>query len=213
MLLHLLVKGNIQLSAPIIDKLQVMLIDETTDRRESMSSILEQVGCEVVACISTNYDLLQKIERYQPHVVIIDIDLPDRDILENLRNVQTITPKPMIMFSQDDDGMTIRRAVEAGVSAYIVDDLKAERVRPIMDAAIATFDQYQLLQKQLDVTRLELDKRNKLERAKSILMKQHCIDEERAYKSIRKSAMDQKQRIEKIAQKIIDADDLLNALN
>ena len=194
----------------IVEKLNIMLIDESTERRDSMASILKAVGCQVIACISTDSDLLEQVEKYQPDVVIIDIEIPDRDVLENLRNAQTNIPKPMIMFSQDDDGNTIRRAVQAGVSAYVVDDLQAERVRPIMEAAIATFDQYQLLHKQLEVTQMELDKRNKLERAKSILMKQHDLDEEQAYQNIRKTAMNRKQRMEVVAQQIIDAANLLN---
>ena len=186
-----------------------MLIDDAHDRSESMAEILQSVDCEVIACVTPDKDLLELVERHQPDVVTIDIDLPDRDMLENLRSVQSNIPRPMVMFSQDDDGYTIRRAVGAGVSAYVVDGVQAARVRPILDAAIATFDRYQLLQKQLDVTRLELDKRNRIERAKSILMKQRGIDETEAYAFMRKTAMDQQRKIIDIAQRVIDAAELL----
>jgi len=190
-------------------KLKVMLIDEARDRSESIADILQSVDCEVIASITPQNDLLEQVERYQPDIVIIDIDLPDRDMLENLRSVQSNTPRPMVMFSQDDDGYTIRRAVEAGVSAYVVDGVQASRVRPVLDAAIATFDRYHLLQKQLDVTRLELDKRNKVERAKGILMKQRGIDDKQAYDFMRKAAMDHRLRIVDVAQRVIDAAELL----
>jgi len=191
------------------DKLKVMVIDETGDRSQSIAEILQSIDCEVIASVSSDKDLLEQVEQHQPDIVIIDIELPDRDILENLRSLQSNTPRPMVMFSQDDNGHTIRRAVQAGVTAYVVDGVQATRVRPILDAAIATFDQYQLLHKQLEVTRSELDKRNKLERAKAILMKQRGIDETEAYQLIRKNAMDQKLKITELADRIIAAAELL----
>lgn len=194
---------------PVVDKLSVMLIDETSERSQSLREILNTVGCEVIACVPVEKDLLQQIDQYKPDIVIIDTELPDRDMMENLRNVQSTSPKPMVMFSQDDDGFTIRRAIQAGVSAYVVDGIHANRVRPILDAAIATFDQYQVLQRQLDVTRYQLDKQKKLERAKNILMKQRGINEDQAYQAIRKTAMDQKRKMEDIAQSIIQAAELL----
>lgn len=189
-----------------------MLIDEAQERSRSIAALLQSIDCEVVAIVSPENDLLEQVENYQPDIVIIDIDLPDRDIMENLRSVQCSTPKPMVMFSQDDDGRTIRRAVQAGVSAYVVDGIQAARVRPILDAAIATFDQYQLLQKQLEVTRSELEKRNKVEHAKSILMKQRGIDDTQAYQLIRKTAMDQQRKVVDIAERIIDAAELLGVV-
>ncbi len=189
-----------------------MLIDEARERSRSIADILKSIDCDVIAIVTPDNDLLEEVENHQPDIVIIDIDLPDRDILENLRSVQSSIPRPMIMFSQDDDGRTIRRAVQAGVSAYVVDGLQAARVRPILDAAIATFDQYQLLQKQLEVTRTELDKRNKIERAKTILMKQRNIDDTQAYQLIRKTAMDQQRKVVDIAERIIDAAELLGGI-
>lgn len=186
-----------------------MLVDLADDRSRSTANILRSIGCELVGTANPKHDLLDQIERVEPDVVIIDIELPDRDMLENLRNAQNAAPRPMVMFSQDDDGYSIRRAIEAGVSAYVADGIQAQRVRPILDAAIATFDQYQLLQKQLDVTRNELDKRTKVDRAKRILMKQRDIYEQEAYELLRSSAMQQQLKIEQIAQKIIDASELL----
>lgn len=189
-----------------------MIIDEADARSQLLRDILSTIDCDVIARVSIENDLLGQIEKYKPDIVIIDIDIPDRDMMENLRHVQSTMPKPMVMFSQDDNGYTIRRAIHAGVSAYVVDGIKADRVRPILDAAIATFDQYQILQRQLDETRHQLDKQKKLECAKNILMQQRGINEDQAYQSIRKSAMDQKQKIEKVAQQIIEAAELLGGL-
>ena len=209
---RLLVKGNILLLQPVEQKLRIMLIDQSDDRNQLLSGILQSVDCEVIASISTDDDILQQIETNQPDIIILDIDFPGRDVLENLRTVQATLPKPMVMFSQDDNGDSIRKAVQAGVSAYVVDDLQAHRVRPILDAAIATFDQYHLLKQQLKVTRHELDKQKKLEKAKLILMQQRNIDETNAYQIIRKTAMDKKLKIEMVEQ-IIQAAELLGGFD
>ena len=190
-----------------------MLVDECRQRSEAVVALLQSAGCHIVANPAPGENLLEQVERHRPDVVIIDVDLPSRDTLESLRSVQATEPRPMVMFSQDDNGATIRKAVEAGVSAYVAEGIQSKRVRPILDAAIATFDQYQLLQKQLDVTRGELEKQKKLDRAKRILMTQRGISEQDAYAFIRSSAMQQKVKIERIAEKIIDAADLLGGFN
>lgn len=186
-----------------------MLVDELLERSAVVTRLLKSEQCDVVACLSPEQDLLEQVSRHRPDVVIIDIDLPGRDTLESLRSVQATVPRPMVMFSQDDNGETIRRAIQAGVSAYVVDDVQANRVRPVIEAAIASFDQYSLLQTELDRTRTELQNRKKIERAKGIIMKQRGIDEPAAYRLMRKAAMDQNRRLVAIAESIITAADLL----
>jgi response regulator NasT len=163
----------------------------------------------VVACHSPEADLLSQVARHRPDVVIIDIDLPSRDTLESLRSVQASDPRPMVMFSQDDNGDTIRRAVQAGVSAYVVDGAQAHRVRPILEVAIARFDEHRRLQAELDRTRSELEGRKKIERAKGIVMMQRGISEPAAYRLMRTAAMDQNRRLVEIADSIIAAAELL----
>lgn len=192
-----------------LDKLRVMLVDESHERSAPLAGLLKSVGCDVVSCVSPQADLVAEVTRYGPDVVIIDVDLPSRDTLESLRSVQDSHPRPMVMFSQDDDGATIRRAVQAGVSAYIVDGLKAHRVRPILEAAIARFEQFRALQAELVKTRTELADRKKVERAKGILMAQRGIDEPSAYRLMRRAAMDQNRRLADIADSIIAASELL----
>jgi response regulator NasT len=115
----------------------------------------------------------------------------------------------MVMFSQDDNGDTIRRAVQAGVSAYVVDGVQAQRVRPIMEAAIARFGEHRRLQAELDRTRSKLEERKKIERAKGVVMMQRGVGEPAAYALMRKAAMDQNRRLVEIADSIITAADLL----
>jgi response regulator NasT len=190
-------------------ELRVMLVDESQARSSALADLLQSVACEVVACLSPEEDLLAEVARYWPDVVIIDIDLPSRDTLESLRSVQASDPRPMVMFSQDDNGETIRRAVQAGVSAYVVDGVQAHRVRPILEAAIARFDEHRRLQVELDRARSELESRKKIERAKGIVMMQRGIGEPAAYRLMRKAAMDQNRRLVEIADSIIAAAELL----
>lgn len=186
-----------------------MLVDESRPRSVAVAEQLQSAQCEVVACLTPADDLLEEVARVRPDVVIIDIDLPGRDTLESLRSVQAAAPRPMVMFSQDDNGDTIRRAVQAGVSAYVVDGVQAHRVRPILEAAIARFEQHRDLQDELEQARLQLAERKVIERAKGIVMRQRAIDEPAAYQLMRRTAMDQNRRLVDIAESIISAADLL----
>ena len=163
----------------------------------------------MVAIASATDNLLSLINQYQPDVVIIDMDAPNRDTLENLRTVQATTPRPMVMFSQDDDSDLIRRTVEAGVSAYVVDGIQPKRIRPILDAAIARFEQYRRLTTELDHAKSLLAERKVVDRAKAILMRQRGLSEPAAYQLLRKTAMDRNQKIAEVAEFLISAANLL----
>ncbi|MGD2084306.1 MAG: ANTAR domain-containing protein [Chromatiales bacterium] len=189
--------------------LRVMLVDDRPERREIIARALREVDCGVVACVSPDQDLLGPIREHNPDVVLIDMDSPGRDTLENLHAVKSTAPRPMVMFTQNDDGETIRRAVEAGVSAYVVDGLQHKRVRPIIDAAIARFRQYRALEDELAQVRTQLQERKLVERAKGILMRQRGVSEEEAYRLLRKAAMDRNKRLGDIAESIIAAAELL----
>ncbi|MBF0266771.1 MAG: ANTAR domain-containing protein, partial [Gammaproteobacteria bacterium] len=181
------------------------------DRSELLSTMLEKVNCHIVGNIRPDINLLSRVLALQPDIIIIDIELPDRDILENLRNIQVNAPKPMIMFSQDEDSNSIRQAIEAGISAYVVDDVSDKKLGPVLDAAIASFKQYQNLRDELDATKVELKQRKTIDKAKGILMKQRNISEEEAYQLLRKSAMNQNMKIADVANNLISAAELLGA--
>lgn len=190
-------------------KLQVLLIDEEHQRSDLLTSMLEQVNCEIIDVIKPDFDLLSKVLSYKADIIIIDIELPDRDILEDLRSIQNNAPKPMVMFSQNEDSQNIRNAIEAGVSAYVVDDVSEKKLKPVLDAAIASFSQYQNLLDELDATKIELEQRKIIEKAKGLLIKQRAISEDEAYQLLRKSAMNQNKKISDIAKNLISAAELL----
>jgi len=191
------------------DKLKIMLVHALQRPPELLLPEVDCSDCELVAVANADDDLLVLVNRYQPDVVIVDMEAPNRDTLENLRCVQAHTPRPMVMFSQDDDSESIRRAVQAGVSAYVVDGMQSKRVRPILDAAIARFEQYRALETELDKTKTQLADRKLIDRAKGLIMRQRGIDETSAYQLLRKAAMDRNLRIAEVAENIVSAADIL----
>lgn len=190
-------------------KLRVLLVDDSTARRASVEQSLSDVGCEVVGYASSVDNLVDRVNVANPDVVIMDIESPGRDMLDSLETVQSSSPRPIVMFTQDDNGETITRATRAGVSAYVVDGISQKRVRPILDAAIERFIQYRLLSEELAKTRAELSQRKVVDQAKGILMKQRGMSEEEAYKAMRNLAMKSNKRLVEIAESVVAAAKLL----
>lgn len=189
--------------------LRVILVDEAPERATLLEEALRSNGYEVAAVLASGADLARKVVELQADVIIVDIASPDRDTLEDMRRVTFDHARPVVMFAQDGNAETIRAAIEAGVSAYVVDGLKPERVKPVIDVAIARFTQFRDLRDQLDKAKSTLAERKLIERAKGILMKRRQCDEDEAYRLMRRMAMDQKRRLVDIAAKIIEAADLL----
>ena len=190
--------------------LRVMLVDDKCDRREMLDLALRDVDCALVACISGDDDLLSAVKRCNPDVILIDIETPGRDTLESLASVQSTVPRPMVMFSQDDNNQTIRRATRAGVSAYVADGLQIQRVRPIIDAAVARFQHFNFLESELKKAHRQLNDRKLLDKAKGIIMRQRGLSEEEAYQAMRKLAMDTNRKVADVAQNIIEASSILS---
>ncbi len=189
--------------------MRVMLVDSRLERREVLGPVLGAEGFDVVACVAPDADLLDAVMQFAPDVVLIDVDSPSRDTLENLRTVQAHQPRPMVMFTQDDTGESIRQAIEAGVSAYIVDGLEGRRVRPIVDAAMARFRQFRALERELEQARTRLEERKLIERAKGIVMQQQGLSEAEAFQAMRTLAMRKNRRLAEIAESVISAAELL----
>ena len=189
--------------------LRVIVVDDERDRAEMVRAALEADGFTVVAVFGSGAGLPARVAELAADVIIVDIDSPDRDTLEDMRRVGVEQGRPVVMFAQDGKPETIKAAVEAGVSAYVVDGLKPDRVRPVIDVAIARFAQFQSLRGELDKARTTLAERKQVEKAKGILMKRRKIDEDEAYRLMRRMAMDQKQRLIDVANKIIEAAELL----
>ncbi|KAF0222258.1 MAG: Response regulator [Rhodospirillaceae bacterium] len=189
--------------------LRVIVVDDEADRAQSVRQALEGAGFVVVATFGTGADLPRKLAELAADVVIVDIDSPDRDTLEDMRRVTMEQRRPVVMFAQDGKPETIKAAIEAGVAAYVVDGLKPDRVRPVVDVAIARFAQFQQLRGELDKARTTLAERKLIEKAKGILMKRRKVDEDEAYGLMRRMSMDQKSRLIDVANKIIEAAELL----
>jgi two-component system, response regulator / RNA-binding antiterminator len=191
--------------------MRVLVVDESPERAELLREGLRSAGHEVTATLSSPLALLKTIDELKPDVIVIDMDSPSRDVLEHLVFVSQNSPRPVVMFAQDDAPETIRAATRAGVSAYVVDGLDKNRIKSIVEAAVARFEDYQGLRTQLAEANLKLSERKVVEKAKGLLMKSRGLDEDAAYAALRKMAMDRKLKLIEVAQKVIDAADLLGA--
>jgi response regulator NasT len=189
--------------------MRVLVVDESPERAELLREGLRRAGHEVSATLTSPLVLLKTIEELRPDVVVIDTESPTRDVLEHLVVVTQHTPRPIVMFTSDASPETMREAVRAGVSAYVVDGLDAARVKSIVDAAVARFEEFQRLRERLADATLRLDERKLVDRAKGILMKSRGLDEESAYRALRRMAMDRNRRIGEVARAVIDMSDLL----
>jgi response regulator NasT len=191
--------------------MRVLVVDESPERAELLREGLRSAGHEVTATLSSPLALLKTIDELKPDVIVIDMDSPSRDVLEHLVFVSQNSPRPVVMFAQDDAPETIRAATRAGVSAYVVDGLDRNRIKSIVEAAVARFEEYQGLRTQLAEANLKLSERKVVEKAKGLLMKSRGLDEDAAYSALRKMAMDRKLKLIEVAQRVIDAADLLGA--
>ena len=197
------------MSAP---RLRILVHDEDAQRGATLAAVLRVTGYDVVEWSDKDAPLTNLVADARPDVVLINLTSPDRDTLEQLALMHARTPRPVVMFAQDDDERTIESAVRAGVSAYIVDGLTSSRVKPIIDVAVAHFRQHQAVREELEKARTSLDERKHVDRAKTLLMRQRGLSEPEAYALLRKLAMDRKARIGQVAQQVIAAAELLEGI-
>jgi two-component system, response regulator / RNA-binding antiterminator len=190
-------------------KLRVMLIDDNRGRAALLQQALRDAHYEVVAVLHDDADILKRVQETPVDVILIDLESPDRDTLEYLSTLNRENPKPIVMFAENDDNTIIQAAIKAGVSAYVVDGLSHQRLKPIMKVAIARFREYQAMRTELDKTRNQLAERKVIERAKGIVMKQKGMDEASAYNALRKMAMDRNLRLAEVAENVIAVTQLL----
>ncbi|MDX1799838.1 MAG: ANTAR domain-containing protein [Marinobacter sp.] len=187
------------------DPLRILLIDKDTDRAALVRNALQLEGHEVISQRPDATGLTAAVARDEPDMVIIDMDLPDRDTLENMSTLNAHAPRPIVFFANESgDRSTIQAAVRAGVTAYVVDGLQPDRVRSIIDTAVARFEAFQSLRDELAQTRSALEDRKLIERAKGLICKHEGCDEDAAFKLLRGAAMDQSERLAVIAQRVID---------
>ncbi len=190
-------------------KLKVMLVDEDPDRAADVRAALVACGCEVISLLASPLEIYDAVKTTSPDVIIIDTESPSRDSLENLAFVSRDRPHPIVMFSGDRSNETIREAIRAGVSAYVVDGLSEERLQPILQVAVARFAAEQSLKQELADAKMQLADRKNVERAKGILMQQRALTEEDAFQMLRKFAMDRGLKMAEAAARVIDMASML----
>lgn len=189
--------------------MRVLLVDEDMERAERLKAALRASGCTISAHVHTPENLLARVQEIAPDMIIIDRDSPDRDTLEHVCSVTRDAPRPIVLFTHDNDRVSIQAAVKAGVSAYVVGGVNTDRIRTIMDVAMAQFQEFQQLRQERDTAKNSLAERKLIERAKGIVGKQRGVGEDEAYALLRKLAMDRNQRLGQVAENVIAMAELL----
>lgn len=190
--------------------LSVVVVETDPNRAALIVESLSVAGDFTVRVLSRVNDLAEKIRELKPDVVLIDIANPSRDTLEEMALASGPKERTVAMFvDQSDEGLT-RAAIEAGVSAYVVDGMQPERLKPILDAAVTRFNMFQRMRTELETTKRALEERKVIDRAKGLIMKARGVGEDEAYALLRKTAMDQNKRVADVAQALVTTAGLLS---
>jgi response regulator NasT len=189
--------------------LNIVIVDENPIRAAILEDGLREAGFTQVVRIAETANLLTRIYAIDPDVILIDLENPSRDVLEQMFQVSRIVKRPIAMFVDQSDTASIQASVDAGVSAYIVDGLKKERMKHILDLCISRFNAFSRLQGELEQAKGALEERKVIDRAKGVLMKAKKLSEEDAYALLRKTAMNENKKIIEIAQSVLTAAELL----
>ena len=206
-------EAPVSLSKPIPEiadsDLKILVIDETPIRLAILEAGLKEAGFSNVTALDTAHGLIERIYTLDPDVVLIDLESPSRDVLEQMFQVSRAVRRPIAMFVEQSDKATIEAAIDAGVSAYIVDGLKKERVKPILEMTVSRFRAFDRLRTELEETKSALKERKVIEKAKGILMRSRGLSEDEAYKQLRKAAMGQNKRLADLAEGLVSTFELL----
>lgn len=189
--------------------LRILLIDDTEKKVGRLKAALIEAGFEVIEAGNLSIDLLACVETVHPDVVLIDTESPGRDVMEQVVLVSRDRPRPIVLFTDEHDPDVMRQAIQAGVSAYIVEGIQATRLQPILDVAMARFESDQALKAQLLARDQQLAERKRIEQAKGLLMKMKDCNEEAAYTLMRRQAMSRQQKLIQVAEQIIAMSELL----
>src|SRR5438128_3670937 len=188
--------------------LKIVIVDKNPVRAAILEDGLREAGHPHVVRLDETSHLLTRIYAIDPDVILIDLEDPSRDVLEQMFQVSRAVRRPVAMFVDQSDTASIEAAVDAGVSAYIVGGLRKERVQNIIDLCISRFNAFARLENELDRARSALQERKAIDRAKGILMKVKNLNEETAYALLRKTAMNENKKIAEVAQSVITAAEL-----
>ena len=189
--------------------LKIALVEESPVRAAILEEGLREAGHATILRIADRANLLERIYAIDPDVILIGLANPSRDVLEQMFQMSRAVRRPVGMFVDQSDSRSIEAAIDAGVSAYVVDGLKKERVKPILDTMVSRFNAFAKLKAELDQAKSQLEERKVVDRAKGVLMRQKGISEEQAYALLRTVAMNEKKKIAEIAQAVVTAAELL----
>jgi two-component system, response regulator / RNA-binding antiterminator len=189
--------------------LSILVVDESPARAAIIDAGVREAGHAKVTIVHDVTGLARQIAEISPDVIVINLENPNRDLLESLFQLTRAVKRPIAMFVDQSDRAAMEAAVDAGVSAYVVDGLRKERIRPIVDIAISRFNAYSRMVRELEEARSELEGRKVIDRAKGILMKSKGVSEDEAYAMLRRTAMNQNRKISEIAQSLVLAAGLL----
>jgi len=189
--------------------LHLLIVDQNVMRAAVLEEGLRESGYVKVTILRDMQNLLRRIVDIDPDVIFIDLENPNRDVLEQMFQVSRVVRRPVAMFVDRSDADMIEAAVDAGVGAYVVDGLRKERIKSVLDTAVSRFRAFNKLREELDQARQALDERKLVERAKGILMKERGLSEEAAYSLLRKAAMNENRKLTEVAQSVVTAARLL----
>lgn len=189
--------------------LKIAIIDENAARAAVIEQGLREAGLADVAILGGRAGLVARLEAIAPDVVLMSLGNPGRDQLEESFALSRALARPIAMFVDQSDERAITEAIDAGISAYVVDGMRKDRIKPILDLAVRRFKAFARLQAELAEAKSALAERKAVDRAKALLMKRRGIDEPAAYALLRKQAMDSGRRIAEIAEALVTADALL----
>lgn len=187
----------------------VLLLDIDLERQLALERGLVDSGYALLEKLTDASLLLKRVRFHQPHILVVGIDAPDAVVLEQLRLIHDTCPVPVVMFAEKEAPKLIKTIVKAGVNGFVVNDIQAHRIRPIIDIATARFQEAQDLRRELEATKTQLEGRKLIDRAKGLLMSHRDLSEDEAYRALRKMAMDKGRPLAEIAETLIDVLTLL----
>ena len=189
--------------------LRILVVEQDQERARNIIDALVDAGWSNAHAIGNTSRLEREIKAHAPDIVLIDLANPDRDTLEQIAVATDSRERPVALFvDRTDEGLT-QAALAAGVSAYVVDGLQMNRIRSVLETAIARFQIMRQMQSELDAAKRALEDRKTIDRAKGILMRQRGMNEDEAYQLLRKTAMDQGRKVIDVAHALVTAADLL----
>jgi response regulator NasT len=190
-------------------RLRILLMTDQHDRTALLERALIAARHHVVAVIRPDDDLCFYARQARPDAVVASLMAPDPAVVQQLEQLSHEQPLPVVVFTERSDSAPLRAAVRAGVSAYVVDGLEAERVEPVLQTALVRFREFQALRRERDAALAQLSERKDIERAKGILMQRRGLPENAAYQVLRRMAMDRGKRLAEVAESIITAEEML----